>query len=667
MRSIYPRASRPLSCALFAVVASACAGSDPLSMDGDAPVPSTESEASLALLSATSEVGGTRPNLVALPKAADTLAVGDSVRYVPTGSMARRDVRQYWYTTTPEHANVTHNGWVRALAVGTTTVIMVPQAQPYPTAFTRLTVVPRVESAAPPVAPPVAPPPPPPPATSAGSTAAELPRDTVDVSMPTPSGRTLFVAAGGNLQAALDSAQGGDVVTLQPGAVFDGAFVLPRKGNAGWIIVRTGVPDASLPAVGTRMTPARAASANLAKVRSQFSNVPAIRTAAGATRWRLIGLEITASPAVTQANALLELGFSATVDLTDRSQLPQDIVLDRLYIHGTASLNTRRCLALHSGKSAIVDSYLADCHTSGSDSQAIIGYNGTGPYRIENNYLEGAGMGIMFGGAAPGIADVVPSDIVIRRNHFFKPLGWKGVWSIKNMLELKVGRRVLIERNAFDNTWDDGQAAAILFKTAAYVNSPEQMTADVTFRWNHVRCAAQGLNISAQPENSMGTPARRISVTNNLWQDIGRCNGTEGGRMVQLYNGLQDIIVDRNTFHTPNALGQFLSFEGAVGQRLTFTNNIGNLAEYAVFSSSGFNDRALATMWQGVTFAGNVLVTQRTDWAASFPAGNAFPAGWDAVGFANLAGGDLRLGSSSAYQGRGVDVATLNTLLTGVR
>jgi hypothetical protein len=486
--------------------------------------------------------------------------------------------------------------------------------------------------------------------------------------MPSLGGRALYVAAGGSLQAAIDSSRSGDVINVQPGAVFDGTHTLRRKDGSGWIVIRTAAPDGAMPAPGTRMTPSRAASANLARVRANFANYPAFKTEPGAARWRLIGLEIATAPSMLFGNALIELGFASTADLTDRSQLPQDIVLDRLYIHGTATLDVKRCVAFHSGRSALVDSYLADCHDrSSGESQAIIGYNGSGPYRIENNYLEGAGMGIMFGGAAPGIADMVPSDIVIRRNHFFKPLSWKGVWPVKNVIELKVGRRVLIEQNVLENNWIDGQSgAAVLFKTTAYVNHPAQVTEDVTFRWNHVRCSPQGLNVSSRPENTWGTRARRITIAQNLWTEIGRCNGSEAGRMVQLYDGLQDVMIDRNTFISANSAGHFVTFDGTPGARLTFTNNIGQLAEYGVFSSSGFGAVALQNFWPNAwTFTGNVLVGDPG--INQYPATTSFTPSLAGVGFVDPAGGNYQLSGASPYQGRGVDVPTLNAYLAGVR
>jgi hypothetical protein len=51
---------------------------------------------------------------------------------------------------------------------------------------------------------------------------------------------TLTVSAGGNLQAALDAAQPGDVIELEPGAVFVGQFKLRAK--SGVVTLRSAGP-----------------------------------------------------------------------------------------------------------------------------------------------------------------------------------------------------------------------------------------------------------------------------------------------------------------------------------------------------------------------------------------------------------------------------------------
>ena len=63
--------------------------------------------------------------------------------------------------------------------------------------------------------------------------------------------RSVQVAAGGNLQAALDSAVAGDIIELQAGATFTGNFVLAQKSGTGYITIRTqaseGLPKAGDP------------------------------------------------------------------------------------------------------------------------------------------------------------------------------------------------------------------------------------------------------------------------------------------------------------------------------------------------------------------------------------------------------------------------------------
>src|SRR5947199_4137267 len=86
---------------------------------------------------------------------------------------------------------------------------------------------------------------------------AELPRRTVDVSLPHQTGKVITLREGANLQEAIDRAQCGDTIELQSGASFVGAFKFPQTpcNDANWIVVRTASPDSALPPHGTRLTP----------------------------------------------------------------------------------------------------------------------------------------------------------------------------------------------------------------------------------------------------------------------------------------------------------------------------------------------------------------------------------------------------------------------------
>jgi Putative Ig domain len=231
---------------------------------------------------------------------------------------------------------------------------------------------------------------------------------------------TITVSAGGDVQAAINAAQPGDVIALAAGATYVGNFVLPNKGTSTTpITIRSSTPDSQLPRAGVRMTPAYAPL--LAKLHSP-NNVPVLRTAAGAHHWTLMFLEFQAND--KGAGDLIGLG-AADSSQTQLSGVPYKLVIDRVYIHGDPALGQKRGIALNSADTVVTNSYISDCKAVGQDAQAISGYNGPGPYLIENNYLEGAAETVLFGGSDPMIANLVPSNITVRGNYMTKPLAWR--------------------------------------------------------------------------------------------------------------------------------------------------------------------------------------------------------------------------------------------------
>src|SRR5262249_40062793 len=245
--------------------------------------------------------------------------------------------------------------------------------------------------------------------------APEAPRVYLNTAYVAPSRQTITVNPGGDLQSALDQAQPGDVILITAGAHFTGNFVLPNKTGAGWITVRTSTPDQNLPP-GTRVTPASASS--MPKIISPNSE-PAAQTASGAHHFRFVGIEFGVAPGTQIYNIV---AFDA--NQTSLAQTPHDLIIDRCYIHGAADGNARRGVMINSASTGIIDSYISDIHEVGADSQAIAGWNGPGPFKIVNNYLEAASENFMLGGSDPSIRNLVQSDIEFRNNHCFKPLSW---------------------------------------------------------------------------------------------------------------------------------------------------------------------------------------------------------------------------------------------------
>ncbi len=243
-----------------------------------------------------------------------------------------------------------------------------------------------------------------------------LPRVYLDTTYVAPTGKRITVNAGGNLQKALNDAQPGDEIVLQAGATFTGNFVLPTKtSGAGWITVRGSGMD-SLPRPGNRVHPSDAA--HMPKIVTSGS-ASALATQPGAHHYRIMGVEIAVAPKVTLNYSTVYLGDGNTPE-----QLPTDIVFDRVYIHGGVLCHCKQGIIMNSRRTAIIDSYISEYHTIDQDAQAILGYNGPGPFKIVNNYLEASTENIMFGGSAGAIPGVIPSDIEFRRNYLAKPVRW---------------------------------------------------------------------------------------------------------------------------------------------------------------------------------------------------------------------------------------------------
>jgi hypothetical protein len=419
---------------------------------------------------------------------------------------------------------------------------------------------------------------------------AALPRVYLDTRYVAPA-RTVQVRAGADLQAAITSAQPGDELVLASGAVYTGNFVLPATSGSGWVTIRS---NTALPAEGVRVTPASAA--RFAKIVSP-NNEPAIRTAPGARRYRLMGVEITYAPSVTQAYTLVALGDNSSAQNT-LEKVPTDLIIDRSYVHGHPRVSFQRCIGLNSASSAVVDSWISECHGKGFDSQAIWGANGPGPFKIVNNHLAGAGENVMFGGDDTRHADLAPRDIEIRRNHFFKPLSWRGVWTVKNLFELKSGQRVLVEGNVFENNWLDGQTGqAIVLKGDEGLNA---LTEDITFRYNIVRNSLSGVTLHPAPGGAGSSVMKRVYMGHNVWERMGYASGfPERSRMWQLLGALTDVTVEHNT--STGGFSNQVVAEGEGKRRLVFARNVIGEADY------GFGNFDMLDPARGNVRSGNWL------------------------------------------------------------
>ena len=599
---------------LAALVVAGCSGADSL-----VALPSEEAQSSLGL-----------PNRAT----ADTLAVGGTRQLTASLPQHRGKTQATpteWPSSNAAVATVTQGGLVTAVAPGTSLVKATNNL-----ATEQATIVVYAPTTPPPTDTATTPPPPPP--STAGVAAPALPQSYVNTATVAVTGSSIQVPAGGNFQTALDAAKPGDEIVLAAGATYAGNFNLGNKSGTGWITIRGSAPPSSVPAAGQRITPAYASA--LPKIVTPNGN-SAIITAPGAHHFRFVGVEITVAAGVGSTNALVAIGTSGDIQNT-LAAVPHDFVFERVYIHGNSTVSFSRCVALNSAWSAVIDSHLSDCHSSYQDSQAIAAWNGPGPFKIVNNYLEGAGENVMFGGGDPGVQGMIPSDIEIRRNHFFKPLSWQNSsWVVKNLFELKNARRVLVEGNVFENHWAAAQNGfALLWKSENQDGTaPWTQTSDVTFQYNVVRRVAAAINLAGLAGENPAVRAERFRIANNVFEQIGDpvlLQGTGTGRLFQVIAALAVEYAHNTGVGTTNGL---LLVGAPTSNSLVMRDNVfGGGKAIASADGRGYGIPALDYHVPGWKVQGNTVLGAPTT-SYTYPTNNLYAASTTAAGLSS----DLRV------------------------
>jgi hypothetical protein len=358
---------------------------------------------------------------------------------------------------------------------------------------------------------------------------------------PTPIPSMMTPVTCATLQAAIDTVKAGAVLALPPSA---SCGPITLKGTVGATLTTA----SGVPVPGTRATKDNATI--FAKLNAN-SDTPAIACGDGVSGWTLIGLEIVGNPASNNNT----IGLNGTC---------KDIVLDRLFIHGDPVLGAKNGVVMNAGRTILMNSSVVDFKRQGQDTQAVAGTQGPGPYTITNNLLEAAGEVILFGGDDPRIPNLIPSDIIISGNVIRRPIEWRALptqWTVKNLLELKNARNVLIENNVFENHWVQAQSGAAIVFTVRNQDGmcPWCTVQNVTFQKNILRNVASAFNLLGLDdirESYAGRPVPigqtrpSVRMTNvKILQntvDIDACALGGNGRTFQI-NGPQALEIRGNT------------------------------------------------------------------------------------------------------------------------
>ena len=389
----------------------------------------------------------------------------------------------------------------------------------------------------------------------------------------------------------------------------------------------------------------------------------AIRAAAGANHYRLMGLEVTHPSGMPtgQPDTLLSLAGSP---------VPNHIIIDRCWIHGTATDYLKRGVSMNGSYLAVVDSTVTDVHAVDTATQGILSGTAPGPLKISDNFVEGGDSAVGFGGEPNTYGN--PSDVEIMRNHLFKPMSWRYgdpsylgfPFSAKVALESKNSVRVLIEGNIMENTWGgpkggppQGGDGSIAWLGPKNDNCLCQVT-DITVRNNIIRHAGAGLYIFDAPSDAgaIAVQGARFSIHDNLFDNINASyaeNGTGNGIIhrflgIELFAPPSNVLIAHNTGFTTGPNSAALSLDttsNAPFIDFTFRDNLETSGKWGILGCHGlYGPAVLQNCAPGYTFAGNALIGA-TGKLAVIPS-NYFPSDGSALGFVNYQngnGGDYRL------------------------
>lgn len=450
------------------------------------------------------------------------------------------------------------------------------------------------------------------------------------------SGNTITVKAGGDFQAALNRAKAGDTILLQSGATFSGNFNLPNKSGNEFITIRTSAQDAQIPSADTRLDPAKHASA-LPKLTSPNAE-PVITAINGAHHYRFIGVEFGATKG--GVGNIIALGTTEERNVED---LPHHIEFDRVYIHGSATEGQRRGIAANGRHIKIKHSHISDIKRKGEESQAIAVWASDGPIEIVNNYLEAAAENILFGGAV-SFLQLTPTDCVVRDNWLNKPLNWREEgWVVKNLFEIKHGRRIKVDNNLMTNNWGMAQDGTAVVFTAREDSGKNVVIEDIEFINNIVRGSGSAVSVYG----AEGKGGHRLTLRNNVFADItgAKWNGAGNFMKSTAWNGL---IIENNTILQS---GNIASAYDKPITNFVFRNNIVFENEYGIKGDSiGSGQEAIIKFFSNGTVANNIIIGGK---AALYREKNFYLTSIKQVGFINAETSDYRLQSSSPYLNKG--------------
>lgn len=421
----------------------------------------------------------------------------------------------------------------------------------------------------------------------------QLPPPTPTPAPTNPTGTDYYAATEGDLHSYLTQVKAGDRIILKD-RPFVGNFTLPAFTGTDWVEI-VSEPGGMATIVSN--------NGSLPLLAMPFSH-----------HWRLNKVGFTHSSKNTfDLFRIGEHTWHPTL-----AEVPHHFEILGCEFYVQHDQEQRRAININATDVLISGTRVWGIKEFGRDSAGIASSHSPGRIKITNCDIEAASENILFGGDDPIIKGLIPTDIEITNNIIRKPLTWINNGqnlNVKNLLELKNAKKVLIKGNVFDGCWKDGQDGyAIVFTPRNQSGKAPWCTVeDVLFAFNTIKNSGAGVNILGTDNEKPSDIVKRIRVRDNL-MILSKSQFGGAGYCVQINGG---IVIEFN-HNTMLSEGSLVGAYGTPTDRFTFINNVGYHGAYGIFGAVvGSGNNAIAQYFPNGTFLNNII-------AGSFQ-GNKYP------------------------------------------
>ncbi len=431
------------------------------------------------------------------------------------------------------------------------------------------------------------------------------------------------VTAGDTVQTVLNEITLGYVLEFDQGITCpvpntntnNGGYILPSKSSgSGYVVIRTKtIASSDFPPFGTRTSPALCSKC--ATFKSTVQNTDIYTTGQtftsgnpGPNNYIIQNVILTVDQTINTGTWGQMVGFGANTN----NPGTDNVVLDRVVILGSnnRAVGTEGAVTISAAHAAVVNSWIAQIWDPTRFATGIFGSpTGTGPYTIDNNYIECACM--TFYNEQDNGFNVPANDVTLTHNTFYWPAALinGNTFLLRQQIEFKGGHRILIQGNLIDGCWSYQNECPAIFASGVNDWVANDGVSDMNVNYNLVRNAATFFDcMGVRPPGNSDTPQnnvnQRIWVSNNWGYNLGLGNhatanapGATNGYIV-MGPGCEDLTVTQNTFgftdpHDTRA-GSTLDwipfiyrFSGGatLAANFTHTNNI----EYVNYGSGPYN------------------------------------------------------------------------------